>query len=145
MNSTPEILSFFKESDSNLGIFYPTHYILVTFPNESSPGEAEKALRETGVSSEQILILKGDEMARFLEEHRAQAGVGGKMMTGVSRFLGDDATFVDDDIERGRKGFGFLFVYCATSEDSQRLRTVLLPYQPHAMHWYMNEGIQELS
>lgn len=144
MSTTTEIRSFFKESDSNLGIFYPTHYILAALPDYETAVRAEQAMRSYGLPEDQTLALDGGEMVRFLEEFRREEGVKGRVMTGVSRLLGDDATFVDDDMERAKQGAGFLFVYCATSEEAQRLKTALTAFEPKAMRWYMNEGIQDL-
>ena len=144
MATTLEIRGFFKETDSSLGIFYPTHYIVASFRDYDAASAARAALLEAGVPQSDVLTLPGAEMAAFLREFREQKGTAGDVMTSVSRFLGDDATFVDDDIARGERGAGFLIVYCATGEESSRLRDLMRPFGSETMHWYLRNAIEEL-
>ena len=144
MATTLEIRDFFKETDSSLGIFYPTHYIVASFPNHGAAVAARDALLQAGVQRDEMMVLPGPEMARFLREFREEEGATGAVMTGVSRFLGDDATFVDDDIARGDRGAGFLMVHCRTGEESSRLRALMRPFGPETMHWYLRNAIEQL-
>jgi hypothetical protein len=80
----------------------------------------------------------------FLREFRAESGVAGGVMRNVSRFLGDDATYVDRDVEHARMGAGFLFVHSTTEESKERIREIARPFQPVTMRWYRHGGIESL-
>lgn len=139
----PELSTFFKESDTSLGIFYPLHYIVASFPSEEAASQAYDAVR-TAVAPDEVLLLRSGEALRYFAEHRKEAGLTGTVMTGVSRALGDDATFVDDDVKRAREGAGFVCVHCELEAEAERMKRMMGPFGPTAMHWYLSGGIQSL-
>ncbi len=140
----PEISTFFKESDSKLGIFYPTHYIVISFPSEKSAADADEALSKSGLADDDVLSMHASDALAYFENFRKEKGVFGDVMTSVSRALGDDATFVDRDIENAQKGSAFLIVRSETDEESARIRQIVRPFEPLTMHWYVGGGIQSL-
>lgn len=139
-----DVATFLKESSTKLGIFYPNHYIVATLPSDGAARQAESAIRASGIPEEDVLSMSPDEMRAFLLRHRDEQGVTGNVMTGISRALGDDATFVDDDLARAERGAGFLLVHCPSSERVPVVKDALKPYAPVAMHWYRGEGIESL-
>jgi hypothetical protein len=139
-----EISAFFKESNSSLGIFYPTHYIVASFPSEADAGQAYDAIRGSGLAEDEVLRLSPSKALSFFEDFQKESGTLGEVMTGVSRALGDDATFADDDINRARRGSGFVFVHATTDAEAARIRNLVAPYRPQTMHWYLRGGIQSL-
>lgn len=140
----PELSTFFKESDRCLGVFYPKHYILATFPSFAAAKQASLALRKAGFGEDEILAVPGSEALRFFEAVHDQAGLWGGLMTEVSRFFNTEAAFVDEDVERARDGAGFLAVHSPTEHESILVREIVVPFAPIAMHWYLPGAIQSL-
>ena len=138
------LTDFFKESDSNLGVFYPKHYIIATFPAFGKAQEAAQALRKAGFSDDEVLAIPGSEILVFFEEFREHAGLWAGVMTMLSRAFGTEQIFVDDDVHQARRGAGFLAIYSPQEAETARVRAILEPFEPRAMHWYQTGCIQSL-
>jgi hypothetical protein len=65
-------------------------------------------------------------------------------MTVLSRAFGTEQVFADSDVERARGGAGFLAVRSLEQADADRVRALLQPFGPCAMHWYEAGGVQSL-
>ncbi|HTB12908.1 MAG TPA: hypothetical protein VK752_15105 [Bryobacteraceae bacterium] len=138
------LANFFKESDSKLGVFYPKHYVIATFPSFEKTEQAALELRKAGFSQGEIRAIRGSEILRFFEEFQANAGVGSGVMTTLSRAFGTEQIFADDDVEKARTGAGFLAVRSPEEAVANRIRAILEPFEPCAMHWYEAGGVQSL-
>jgi hypothetical protein len=138
------LTNFFKESDSSLGVFYPKHYIIATFPSFEKTKEAAQALRNAGFSPDEILAIPGEEILKFFEDFRANSGLWSGAMTVLSRAFGTEQVFADDDVESARAGAGFLAVHTGEQAEADRVRALLAPFNPRAMHWYESGGVQSL-
>jgi hypothetical protein len=138
------LTNFFKESDSTLGVFYPKHYIIATFPTFEKTKEAAQALRIAGFGEQEVLALRGAEILKFFEEFRANSGLWAGVMTMLSRAFGTEQVFADDDVERARAGAGFLAVHAPQQAQATRVQEIVQPFGPRAMHWYEAGGIQVL-
>src|ERR1700691_5300016 len=102
------LTNFFKESDSSLGVFYPKHYVIGTFPTFVRTEEAAQALRCAGFSDDEVLAVPGSEVLTYFEEFRAHAGLWASAMSTISRAFGTEQVFADDDIQLARSNAGFL-------------------------------------
>jgi hypothetical protein len=138
------LTNFFQESDSNLGVFYPKHYIIATFSTYEKTGQAAQALRNAGFSENEVLAVPGAQILQYFEEFRANSGLWAGVMTMLSRAFGTEQVFVDDDVQRARAGEGFLAVHSVNEQETARICAVLEPFEPRAMHWYEAGGIQSL-
>jgi|ERR1700722_4734350 hypothetical protein len=138
------LTNFFKESDSNLGVFYPKHYIIATFPTFDKTKEAAQELRKAGFSENEVLAIPGSEVLKYFEEFHANSGLWAGVMTMLSRAFGTEQLFADDDVQCARAGDGFLAVYCAEDPTAAKVRAILEPFKARAMHWYQAGGIQSL-
>jgi len=136
------LTSFFKESDSKLGVFYPKHYIIATFPTFDKTKEAAQALRKAGFSENEVLAIPGAEVLKYFEEFHANSGLWAGVMTMLSRAFGTEQLFADDDVERAYAGDGFLAVYALEDSSAASVRAILAPFEPRAMHWYQAGGIE---
>ena len=136
------LTNFFKESESSLGVFYPKHYIIATFPSFERTQEAAQALRNSGFPADEVLALPGKEILKFFEDFRAHSGLWSGAMTMLSRGFGTEQVFADDDVESARAGAGFLAVHSVDQGDADRVRGLLQPFDPRAMHWYEAGGVQ---
>ena len=138
------LTNFFKKTDSSLGVFYPKHYIIATFPTFDKTKQAASALRRSGFSESEVLAVRGDQILRFFEEFHEHAGLWSGVMTMLSRAFGTEQLFVDDDVENARAGAGFLAVYSPEASEASHIRALLEKFDPRAMHWYEAGGIQSL-
>jgi hypothetical protein len=136
------LTKFFKESDSTLGVFYPKHYIIATFPTFDKTKEAAQALRKSGFSEDEVLAIRGDQILKYFEEFHSNAGLWSGVMTMLSRAFGTEQLFADEDVVRARAGAGFLAVYSPEASQGAQIRELLKPFEPGAMHWYEAGGIQ---
>jgi len=89
----------FKGSDSALGVFYPTDYIIAIFPTFAAAQEASQALRGAGLSKDEVLAIPGSEVLKYFEEFRAHSGYWASIMTVLSRAFGTEQVFADGDVE----------------------------------------------
>jgi hypothetical protein len=138
------LTNFFKESDSSLGVFYPKHYVIGTFPNFEKTKEAAQALRRAGFAEDEVLAVAGSEVFSYFAEFRANSGLWASAMTTLSRAFGTEQVFADDDVELARSGAGFIAVHSPDEATTQRIKDLLEPFQPRALHWYQSGGVQSL-
>jgi hypothetical protein len=138
------LTNFFKESDSHLGVFYPTHYIIASFPGFDQTNEAAQALRKAGFSDDEVLAIPGPEVLRYFEEFREHSGLWSGVMTMLSRAFGTEQTYADADVHRARVGGGFLAIHSPEEAQMVCIKKLVEPFGPTAMHWYQAGGIQSL-
>src|SRR5271168_5048733 len=100
------LTNFFKESESKLGVFYPQHYIVATFPTFEKTQQAAQALRCAGFADEEMLALRGSEILAYFADLRAHSGLWSGVMTMLSRAFGTEQIFADADVERALAGDG---------------------------------------
>jgi hypothetical protein len=138
------LTGFFKGSDSTLGVFYPAGYIIANFPTFALAEGACHALRQTGLGEDEVLAIPADEVLKFFEEFRAHSGLWAGVMAILSRAFGTEQVFADDDVRRAQSGQGFLAVHSPGEAQANHVRELLLPFQPHTMHWYRAGGVENL-
>ena len=138
------LTSFFKESDSALGVFYPKHYVIATFRTFEISEQAAQKLRCAGFPQDEVLTIPGSGILEYFEEFRAESGMWAGVMAMLSRGFGTEQAYADDDVHRAQAGAGFLAVYCPEEDLKLRIQATLLPFEPLAMHWYGNGGVESL-
>ena len=65
-------------------------------------------------------------------------------MTTLSRAFGTEQVFADDDAQLAHSRAGFLAVHSLDECCAARIRALLEPFEPRALHWYQSGGIQSL-
>ena len=136
------LTGFFKGSDSTLGVFYPADYIIAIFPTFVAAQSASQSLRCAGLSEDEVLAIPGSEVLKYFEEFRANSGYWAGIMSMLSRAFGTEQVFVDDDVHRAQAGEGFVAIYCPGEAQASRVRELIEPFEPKAMHWYKPGGVQ---
>jgi hypothetical protein len=136
------LTDFFKESQSTLGVFYPKHYIIASFPSFATTQEAAQALRRAGFPDDELLAIPGSEILKYFGEFRSDSGLWAGVMTMLSRAFGTEQAFADADADFAREGAGFLAIHCPDEAQATRIRGFLTPFAPKAMHWYENGGVR---
>jgi hypothetical protein len=137
-----ELYRFFHGAPTTLGVFYPTHYIFASFPTFPSAKEAARALQAAGYGK--VIAASSAETLQFMKEIRGDVGLWGAMMASISRFFGTEEVFVDKDAAEARVGAGFLAVYCPRQEEADRIRDLMMPFDPLTMQLYLSSGVQTL-
>ena len=84
------------------------------------------------------------ETLRFMNEIRGDVGLWGVMMASISRFFGTEEVFADKDLAETRIGAGFLAIYCPRQDEADRIRDLVVPFNPVTMQLYLPSGIQTL-
>jgi hypothetical protein len=130
-----------KHERTMLGTFYPTNRVIAAFP---SPDSAEKAYRLLLGIGMEVNILPPEEALRFFTECRDETSQLGSLMTRLSRHLDNESSYLDDDIIRAKAGSGFLIVQCESDEDAARIRGIVEPFAPSAMHRYLQLGVESM-
>jgi hypothetical protein len=142
--NTNRLSGFFRESDISMGVFYPMHYIIATFPSFEVAKLGNLALKKAGFNDDEVLPVPGSEALDFFKQFQDHAGIWGNLMTELSRFFDTEASKADHDIERAKAGAGFLVIHSPTEREANRIREILAPLSPIAMHWYLPGAIQSL-
>jgi hypothetical protein len=142
--SGADLFDFFKGAKTSLGVFYPWKYVIATFPSFEAAKAAGDALRQAGMSGDEVMAVTGEEMLKFFDQLRTETSLFGALMEGLSRVIATEAAFVEADIRRAREGAAFLAIYHPDEADTQRLRELLAPFEPVSMHWYRRGSIESL-
>ena len=138
------LTAFFHGADTEFGVFYPKDYLLAVFPNLPAANRAKSDFREAGREEQEMLSVSGPEVLQFAEEHLIQDGLWGLLMTQLSRVIGTEAGYAEDDLNAARKGAGFLAVHCPTERLKQEAWRVLELSRPLAARHYSSGGIELL-
>jgi hypothetical protein len=133
---------FFKESDTQLGIFYPNHYLLAVLWNLDTAQRAAKKLRYTGFAEDEVIAVAGRD---FIELSNEETGVGSFLMQALSRFFATEQKSHDSDLYMARHGAAFVAVHCRTEKTKRDAWDVLRPEVPLAARYYANDGIEHLA
>jgi hypothetical protein len=96
--------TFFKNGDTQLGVFYPKHYLLAIFPNLAEADLAKEELNHAGRVEEDVISVSGEEVVHFAEDHLLKDGLSGVLMTKLSRMFGTEALYAEKDLEAAKKG-----------------------------------------
>jgi hypothetical protein len=73
---------FFKESDTQLGVFYPNHYLIAVFRNLETAQQTVKKLRLAGFAEDEVIAAAGQDFIALAKE---ETGLGSFLMQALSR------------------------------------------------------------
>jgi hypothetical protein len=136
------LTGFFKESDTQLGVFYPKHYLIAVFRDSRASQQAVKELWETGFAEDEAIAVDGQE---FVDLAKEETGPGNFVMQALSRFFATEQKSHDADLKRAQHGAGFVAVHCRTEKSKQKAWTILQPASPLAARYYCAGGIEHLA
>ena len=83
--------AFFHGSDTQFGIFYPTHYLVAIFPGLAEAILARRALRNFSFSENDVLAVPAEDVVEYAREHFQKQGLWSHLMAEVSRLIGTEA------------------------------------------------------
>ena len=136
---------FFKDSDSQFGIFYPRNYLMAVFPEMTAAEHAKHLLRDGGFQEDDVIAIPGAEVVRFAAELRTKDGVWSILMQQLSRAFGTEERYTDHDLDLASKGAGFVAVYCPTENLKNDAWKTIEPLAPLVARHYTFGGIEHLK
>ena len=141
-----QLSTFFKDSGTALGsVFYPKHFVFMTFPTYESAQKAFQRLRGAGFPEAEMSRASGPEMLEVFKDYREKEGAWGDIMRTLSReIFGSEVKFADADIDRAKAGAGFVAIRCSTQEESMRIRQIVRPLSPVSIQWYRSLVVESL-
>ncbi len=142
---TNRLSTFFKDDDTELGFFYPKHYLLAVFPNLAEADLAKNELRHAGRVEEDVISVSGEEAVHFDEDRVLKDGLGGALMTKLSRMFGTEALYAQKDLAAAKKGAAFVAVHCPTEAVKIEAWKVLGPTHPLVARYYSFGAIEHLT
>jgi len=137
-----QLTGFFKESDTQLGVFYPKHYLVAVFRDSRAAQQAVKELWTAGFAQDEAIAVAGQE---FVDLAKEETGPGNFVMQALSRFFATEQKTHDSDLQRAQRGAGFVAVHCPTEEGKDQAWAMLQPAGPLAARFYGSAGIEHLA
>jgi len=136
------LTGFFKESDTQLGVFYPKHYLIAVFRDSRSAQRAVQSLHRAGFPEDEAIAVAGQD---FMDLAKEETGPGNFVMQALSRFFATEQKSHDADLVRAQHGAGFVAVHCRTERLKTDAWSVLEPEGPLAARYYGTAGIEHLA
>lgn len=134
--------TFFREEGTGgLSVFYPTNHIIAVFPTSVEALRVKKELDSVAPSA---IAVTGEELLEFASDQFANDGLWGAMMREISRMIGTEEQYVDEDLEKARKGAAFVAAECPNDEAKARAWALLKAASPLAARFYGSGGIEHL-
>ena len=124
------LTGFFKESDTQLGVFYPKHYLIAVFRDSRAAQQAVKDLWTEGFAQDEAIAVTGQE---FVDLAKEETGPGNFVMQALSRFFATEQKTHDSDLERAHHSL---------SHEAVRVRVARGPVGPRQDH-PLDEGGDE--
>ena len=121
--------NFFKESDTQLGVFYPNHYLIAVFRNLETAQQAVKKLRLAGFAEDEVIAAAGQDFIALAKE---ETGLGSFLMQALSRFFATEQMSHDSDLDLAQHGAAFVAVHCPHEKTKRKHGTSFkrsLPWQ----------------
>jgi hypothetical protein len=137
-----QLSAFFKGSDTQLGVFYPEHYIVATFDSIDRANGAAATLRRAGFSEDEVIAVSGQDLVNLMNEEMTPLGV---VMTAISRFLDTEAHYSDRDVKDAKHGAATLAVYCAHDRTKRSAWKLIAPTAPIRARYYAFSGVEHLA
>jgi len=136
------LTSFFKESDTQLGVFYPKHYLIAVFRSLENAQRTVAKLRRAGFEEDDVIAVEGREVIQLAKE---ETGPGNFLMQSLSRFFATEQMSHDHDLHLAHQGAAFVAVHAPTEENKNEAWTMVEQEGPIAARYYANDGIEHLA
>jgi hypothetical protein len=136
------LTDFFHGSETRLGVFYPSHYLVAIFPNPQLAAQAVSKLRQAGFPQSEAIATDGQAVVDLDHE---DSGLASYVMQAVSRLIGTEQMFTDHDLDHARHGAGFVAVHCETEQSKNSAWKVLQAEKPLDARYYAAGGIEHLA
>lgn len=139
-----KLADFFQGTETKFGIFYPQNYLVAVYPDYPSAETAEKKVRFSGVSTDEVIAVPGQDVVEWTEEHLVKKGLWGLLMKKLSEMFATEETYNHADLEHAKEGAGFLAVHCPTETSKQAVWKIIESPPPLAARHYSLGGVEHL-
>ena len=139
------LATFFQGSNKKLGVFYPTHYLIATFPDIATARNAERAVGMHGFSDEEVISFTGQEMLDFAKEYLEHSSLAGIMMQQLSRMFATEEVYTDHDVKLASQGAAFLAARCVDDNKKQEAWKLIEPFHPLTARYYAVSGVEHFK
>ena len=136
------LAGFFKESDTQLGVFYPKHYLIAAFPNLEMAKPTAAKLRLAGFAADEVIAVGGQDVIELAKE---ESGPANFLMQALSRFFATEQMSHDRDLDLAQHGAAFVAVHCPTEKNKQEAWKVIEREAPLAARYYAGNGIEHMA
>jgi len=133
---------FFKESDTQLGVFYPKHYLIAVFRHLATAQQAVAKLRLAGFAEDEAIAVAGEDVLELTKE---ESGPGSVLMQAVSRFFATEQVSHDRELDLAALGASGVAVHCPLPKTKDEAWKVLETEDPLAARYYASDGIDHLA
>ena len=106
---------------------------------------ARKKLRSSGVPDEEAIVVTGEDVVHFAEEHWQKDGIWGLLISRLSRAIGTEAVYADRDVEMAKHGAVLLAVRCPTRHAKVTAWQCLEAAHPSVARYYSAGYIEHLA
>lgn len=136
--------ALFKGKDTSFGIFYPTDYVIAAFDSFETAKKAAETMLEAGYSTDEVDAVPSQYVIENIERGIEDASWLDQVKQEISKALGSEAHYWENDLRMARAGAGFLTVFCPTEHEGHRVRRLLAPHAPQSMRRYAKLAIERL-
>lgn len=130
------------EGSDSFGIPYPKNRIVAVFPGLPEAVQARKALLSGSFQAAEAIAIPGAEFVEQIKQIQEKSGVTGFVVRELSRLIGTDATYTDEDLEMATSGHAFLVVSAATEERKKEAWESLKQFGPILARHYGSGGVE---
>ncbi len=125
-----------------LGSYYPTHFVLAAIDDPSRATLALAALREAGLAEAAAEICPGPQ---FLKNYRDFIDHRGPLARVAAAFPSEEQSAIAEYLEEAERGASFVTVHTPERAKRDEARDVLKTHGGHAMRYYGDHAITDLS
>ena len=139
-----QLEEFFHGSDTQFGIFFPKNYLVAIFPGLPEALVAQRTLQNAAFSADEVLAVHGDDVVEHARELQRKGGVWALLLSELSRLIGTEAVYADQDLKMANQGAAFLAVYTPTEPKKRGAWALIEPLNPVEARHYSLGGIEVL-
>jgi hypothetical protein len=125
-----------------LGMYYPTHFLVAAVDDPAHAAQALTALQQAGFDEAAAEVCPGPE---FLKNYRDFLDSRSLLERAEGLFPSEERTAVDEYLAEAERGASFVTVHTPERADRDRARDILLANGGHAMRYYGEHTITDLS
>jgi hypothetical protein len=139
------LAAFFKESDTQFGVYYPKHCLMAMYPSLPDADQAQARLVNSGIPRKDVVAVPGEDLLQLAAEHTSKDGLWGWLMRHLSRAFSTEAVYADGDLDSAAHGAAVVAVYCPQESTKLAAWDCLKNTHPLVARYYGSIGIDHLA
>lgn len=134
----------YEEGDTPFGIFHPTGYIIAAFESLDIAKQAAEELLKSDFESDKVQAASASQVKNSIEQGHPADSTFEKLKQTLSKTLGSEGFFWDEDLRLAEQGAGFISLYCSDGEQARAAAAILSKFSPLSMRRYRSFAIEDL-